>query len=85
MFGGDQPREHREAALADQVVVIAAAKRAAAVLDDAQPAPLRAVLGTELLQQDHAVRDALHLQVVIGGRHVVEQRSPCIAARRRTA
>ena len=41
-----------EAAVADDVVVIPAAKRDAAVLDDAQPAALGAVLGVELLEQD---------------------------------
>jgi hypothetical protein len=72
MFGGHEPREHPEPALGDQVVVKAAAERGAAVLDDAQAAALRAVLGTEVLQQDHAVSDALHVQIVIGGCHVVE-------------
>ena len=33
-----------------------------------------------MLQQDHAVRDALHLQVVIGRRHVVEQDDGATAA-----
>ena len=85
VFGGDQPREDHEAALADHVVVIAAAKSRAAKLDDAQPPPLGAVLGTEMLEQDHAVRDALHVQIVIGGRHVVEQHHGALPAREDTA
>ena len=63
------------------VVVIAAAELHAAVLDDAQPPALGAVLGIQLLEQDDAVRDALHLQVVVGRRHVVEQQHRALARR----
>ncbi len=80
VFGGNQPREHLDAALLDHVVVIAAAEFDAAVLDDAQPAPLGAVFGIQLLEQNDAVRDALHLQVVIGRGHVVEQHHRAIAS-----
>ena len=72
-------------ALLDHVVVIAAAELHAAILDDAQPAALRAVLGIELLEQHDAVRDALHLQVVIGRGQVVEQHHRALPRRRRTA
>ena len=82
MFGRDEPRKHLDAACLDHVVVIAAAELHAAVLDDPQPAPLGAVLGIELLEQDDAVRDALHLQVVVGRRHVVEQHTVhCLVAK----
>ena len=85
MLGGDQAREDAQAAALDHVVVVAAAKLRAAILDHAQPAALRAVVRMHLLEADHAVRDALHLQVVVGRRHVVEQHAPCSCGWRRTA
>ena len=80
VLGGDQPRKHLEPAAADDVVVVAAAELHAAVLDDAQPPPLRAVFRVQLLEQHHAVRDALHLQVVLGRGQVVEQQHRAVAA-----
>lgn len=60
--------------------MIPAAKRAAAVFDDAETPALPAVLGTEMLKLDHTVRDALDVQVMIGRRHVVEQHHRATAA-----
>ena len=65
MFGRDQAREHLDAALADDVVVVATAKLDTAVLHDPDPATLGPVLGVHLLEQDDPVRNALHLQVVL--------------------
>src|SRR5689334_21695694 len=76
----NQAREHLDAALTDDVVVIAAAKRDAAAFHHHQAPPLRAVLGVELLQTYHTVSDALHLQIVVGAGHVVEQHHRAVAA-----
>ena len=66
MLGRDQPRKDLEPAAPDHVVVVAAAECAAAELDHAQPPPLGAVLRDRAARSsDHAVRDALHLQVVL--------------------
>ncbi len=41
--------------------------------DHAEAPTLGTVLWMDLFQQHHAVGDAAHLQVVVGGRHVIEQ------------
>ena len=81
MFRGDQPRKHLEAALLDDVVVISAAKLHAPVLDDAETATLRAVLGIQLFEQHHAVRDALHLQIAVDRGQVVEEDDGAVPGR----
>jgi hypothetical protein len=68
-----QPREHLEAAGADGVVVIAVAEGDAAHLAHPQAPALAAVAGRELLQRQHAVGEALELEVAGGGARVVEQ------------
>ena len=73
MFGGNQARKYRQTAPSDHIVVEAAAKRGAAIFDHPQAPALGAVLGAEVLQCDHAVRNAQDLQVVFGGGQVVEQ------------
>ena len=67
------PRANRE-------VVITAAKRHAAQLADAQPAPLGAVLIRELLEHDDAVRDALQLIVFRPAGAIVEHQDRAVAA-----
>ena len=67
--------------LSDDVVVIPAAKLHAPVLDDAETAALGAVLGIQLLEQHHAVRDALHLQVAIDRGQVVEEDDGAVPGR----
>ena len=73
VFPRDEPREDVQPALLDDEVVVAAAVLLAPELRDAQPPPLGAVLGRELLQADDPVGDALELQVFRLGRQVVEQ------------
>ncbi len=80
MFGGDQAGVHLQAAAHYSVIVVAAAELLAAELDDDQPAPGGAVVGVVLLQADDGVGDALHLQVVLHGGHVVEQQHGALAA-----
>ena len=72
VLGRDQPRKDLHAAGLDDEVVVAAAERLAAILDDPQPPPLGAVVGRQLLQPDHAVRDAVHGLVGRLGGQVVE-------------
>ena len=60
---------------------IAAAKLAGTILDDAHATPLGAVLGTQMLQINHAVDDALDVQVVVRGGHVVKEDHRALAAR----
>ena len=73
MLGCDQAGKSEDATRADDIVVMTAAEAHAPVLDHAEPATLGPVIGMELLEPDHAVRDAVHLQVVLGGGQVVEQ------------
>ena len=80
MFGGDQPRKHREAAAFEDEIVIAAAKLDAAHLDHAQPPSFRAEFLGGLLKRDHAVGDAVQLQVVRVGCPVVQHQHGAIAA-----
>ncbi len=79
MLGGDQAREHLEPTLLDDVVVVPAPIPDSAILDDAEPATLGPELGIELFEPDDPVRDALHLQVVVGGGHIVEQDDGAVA------
>ena len=73
-----------DAARLDDVIVVAPAELYSPVLHDAKPAPFRSVLGTHLLQAYDAMSDALHLQVLVGGGHVVEQEDRAFR-RRKTA
>jgi len=69
----DQARKDLEPAPGDDVVVIAPTKIDPAELDDGKPASLGTVLGIELLEAHHAVRDALKLQVRRRAGQIVEQ------------
>ena len=62
-------------------VVIAAAEALAAIFDHPQPAPLGAIFGRQLLEPDHAVRDAVHGLVVRLAGQVVEHQHGRAAAR----
>ena len=73
MLGGNEPREHNDAAGSEDVVVISAAEFHAATLEHAQAATLPAVLRMQLLEQHDAVRNAAHLHIVVVSRQVVEQ------------
>ena len=64
---------HCKAASPDDEVVIPGAELPAAVLDDAKPTALAAEIRCRLLEVDDAVGDALDLEIVIGGREIVEQ------------
>jgi hypothetical protein len=75
-----QPREHLQAAASDRHVVHAAQEVAAAELDDLQVPQRRAVRRRALVQRDHAVRDALQLQVGPFGGAVVQQQHRAAAA-----
>src|SRR5206468_11866055 len=68
VLGGDEARVDREAARLDGVVVVAAAEPDTAHLHHAQGSSFRAVPAAALLQRDHAVGDAVQLQVArLGG------------------
>ena len=81
VLGRNEPREHANAAGRDNEVVIAAAIALAAIFDDPQPAPLGAIFGRQLLEPDHAVRDAVHGPVVGLARQIVEHQHGRSAAR----
>ena len=70
---GHQARKHRHPAGIEHEVVFAALELLSAHLDDAQPPALGAVLLDRLLQADHAVADAVQLQVARLRSLVVEQ------------
>ena len=70
----------RDAAATDREVVVAAAEVAAAQLDDLQLPARLAVRRRLLLERDHAVGDALQLQVRALGGAVVEQEHRAVAA-----
>ena len=70
-----------EPAGADAEVVVAAAKATAAQLQHLQPPALRAVLERDVLELDHAVREAVELQVAFGRGLVVEQQHRAVPRR----
>ena len=83
VFGGDEARENIQAASPDREVVVAATKRDTTHLGDAQATPFGAVLVRELLEQHHAMRDAL--QVIVfdsAGAIIQHQHGACVAAER---
>src|SRR3954471_21026210 len=75
-----QPREDRQAAGGDPVVVVAVAEGDAAHLLHPQPPPLAAVPRGEILEGDHAVGEALELEVARGVARVIEQQHRAILA-----
>src|SRR4051812_16875329 len=72
MLGGDQPRVNLQATRSDRIVVVAAAKIAAAELGHAQAPALDAEVGDRMLEEQRTMGDALDLEVVLGRRQVVE-------------
>ena len=81
VLGCDQSREHLEPAGTYHVVVIAATELHAAEFHNPQPPPLRPIIGLQVVQPNDAVRDALHLEIVVGRRHVVEEDQRAVAGR----
>ena len=80
VLGRNQPRKDGHAAGLDDEVVIAAAKALAAIFDHPQPPPLGAIIGRQLLEPDHAVRDAVHgLVVRVAGEVVEHQHGRAVA------
>ncbi len=82
MCGGDKARIDRQPARADRKIVVAAAVADAAHLHDAQPAAFRAKARSGLFERDHAVRDAVQLQVAGLGGPVVEHQHRAGPARK---
>ena len=81
MFGGHEARKDDQAPRVDHVVVISPAEFDPAILHHTQTSALCAILRIELLEPDDAVGEALHLQVVIGRGHVVEQHDRALPLR----
>jgi hypothetical protein len=79
MLGGHEARKDLQAAAADLVVVKAAAKVAAAVLGHVQAPPLRPERRDRVLEHQGAVGDALHLQVTVDRRQVIENQHRAMA------
>ena len=77
MLGRHQAREHLHAARFDHEIVKTAAEPAATIFDDAQPPPLRPVIGRQFLQPDFGFEGASGLDL-----HLGEQNG---AAKRRVA
>ncbi len=73
MLGGDQAREHGDAAAPDDVVVLALAELDAAQLRHGERAAEHAVLERRHRHRDEAVHDAVHLHVGAHRAAVVEQ------------
>ena len=78
--GGDDALEYFEASASNQKIVIPAAKADAAILDDANAPPLGAVFRIAQVEQDHAMRNALYLQVVVRLRSIVEHEDRAVAS-----
>src|SRR5262249_28424617 len=76
----DQSRKDIQAAATNGEIVEAAAKSYAAHLADAQSPALGAVLVGQLLERDHAVRDALQMIVLGAAGPVVQQEYGAIMA-----
>ena len=85
MLGGHQAGENLHPALADDEVMIAAAKGLAAAFDDPHPAPLAAIDRRELIEVDDAVRDTMDGAVGRLGGEIVEQDDGRIVSRRNSA
>src|SRR3954469_14965486 len=73
MFPRDQPGAYPHPSRFNGEIVEAAAKSNAAHLDDAQPPALCSIIDGELFEHHHAMRDRMELQIVLGGREVVEE------------
>ena len=84
VFGRHQPRKHVQAPGIEVEIVGAAAKRNAAHLGDAQVTPLGTVLAHPLIQADHAVRNAVQLQVVLVGASIVQHQHRAAPGREET-
>ena len=80
VFAGDQTRIDFDPSTLNDAVVIAAPEADAAELGDDEPPPFRAVFRVQLLQPNHAVRDALDLKVVGCTGQVVQEQYRAFSA-----
>lgn len=79
MLGRHEAREDPQATLCNRKVVEAAAESNAAHLDYADPSSLCPVIDRELFEHDDAVRNRMQLQIILGGREIVEEHDGAIA------
>jgi hypothetical protein len=80
MLGRDQTRKDDEAAGAYDEIVMSAAKRRLAHLQNPQPPPLGSEFLQSLFEEDHAVHDALELRIVARRHAVIERQHGAGAA-----
>src|SRR6185295_4159876 len=73
VLGGNQAWIDLQSASPNCVVVEAAAEVTTSILGDTQPAAHAAEVRHSVFEQQRAMSNALHLQVMIGGSQVVEQ------------
>jgi adenylosuccinate synthase len=81
VFGRDQAWKHDQAAGIDNEIVIAAAESHAAELDHAETPPLGAIIGSDMLEHQHPMRQALQLHVDSLAGAIVQQERGTVAAR----
>src|SRR3546814_8338893 len=62
------------------VVVVTAAKAYTAILHHPEAPALGAIVRIQLFERNHAMRNALHLQVMVGAGHVIEQQHSTVPA-----
>src|SRR5688572_17210462 len=74
VIGRNETRKNASPSRPDDKIVIAAAYLDASHLDDPKPAALGSVEGSKLLQADDGMADAVQIEIVVLGRHVVEQK-----------
>ena len=74
VFEGDQARIHVHAAALDDEVVVSAAVMLRAIFGNPQAPTSRAVVGRDLLESDHAVRNAVHGLVARLAGQIVEEK-----------
>ena len=82
MLRGDQAGIHFHTSPLDGVVVKALSERRAPQLPYFQSASFDPVLALHTLQHDHAMSDALQLQIVAFGGPIIQQEHGAIAARK---
>ncbi len=85
MFGSDEPRKYAQPAGPDDEIVVAAAECSPPIFGDAQPPPLGAVAGGQLLEPDHAMGYAMDGLVHRLGGQIIEEQDGGAAAVRRNA
>src|SRR5690606_6411118 len=73
VIASNEARKHLQSSGGDDEIVIAATKALGSVLHDLEAPPVPSVLGSEFLETDHAVSDAMLRLVGRLGRKVVKQ------------